>query len=246
VGETWSLPPEYVSVPIELVYGDLPRAIAITGMRIWGLGWRHHYRYSDPIPFEDLCRLCRLSRSRMYAHIDHLRDRGVLRYTDVGGDGKLTFYFEQTGAPATDSSPIFRTDADMSVVASVLPHGTEHSTTTKEGGVGGTNEPVLKIGLTERAWVLARMGVLEPTRSEIAGLAWATVEYLEAWEAWLDTQAGRVGIGLVIEQMRRGILAPCDHVIALLVRYGVDAEVARGLVEHGLTAAQIEKVWGNG
>jgi len=74
--------------------------------------------------------------------------------------------------------------------------------------VGGTTAPENPAVGEARLEVLERMGVLEPTRSEIAGLAWATVEYLEAWEAWLDTQAGRVGIGLVVEQMRRGTWPP--------------------------------------
>jgi hypothetical protein len=95
----------------------------------------------------------------------------------------------------------------MNVVVDHAHEEREVTTTTKKGGVGGNNA-VLKIGLTEQAEVLERMGVLEPTRSEMAGLAWATVEYLEAWEAWLCTQAGQVGIGLVVQQMRRGQSAP--------------------------------------
>jgi len=55
---------------------------------------------------------------------------------------------------------------------------------------------------------LAQMGVLEPVRSELAGLVWATAEYLLAWARWLEAQDGRVGSGLVVNQVRQGEHAP--------------------------------------
>jgi len=56
--------------------------------------------------------------------------------------------------------------------------------------------------------VLGKMGVLEPVLSELAGLEWATPEYLLAWARWLEAQQGKVGVGLVVEQVRRGAQAP--------------------------------------
>ena len=56
--------------------------------------------------------------------------------------------------------------------------------------------------------VLGKMDVLEPVLSELAGLEWATPEYLLAWARWLEAQKGKVGVGLVVEQVRRGAQAP--------------------------------------
>jgi len=61
--------------------------------------------------------------------------------------------------------------------------------------------------------VLEGMGVLEPVRSELAGLEWATEDYLDRWARWLGKQAGlpagrQVGVGLVVTQVRAGVEAP--------------------------------------
>lgn len=56
--------------------------------------------------------------------------------------------------------------------------------------------------------VLTRMGVLEPTLSELAGLEWADAAYLQGWAAWLEAQQSKVQPGLVVEQIRRGHRAP--------------------------------------
>lgn len=61
--------------------------------------------------------------------------------------------------------------------------------------------------LEARTVALKRMGIREPTRSELAGLAWATPGYLEAWAEWLEVQED-VGTGLVIEQIRLREEAP--------------------------------------
>ena len=76
----------------------------------------------------------------------------------------------------------------------------------------------------ERVAVLDRMGVLEPTRSEILGLEWATAEYLEAWEDWWIEEFWSAhfdgsGLGLVIEQVRAGIEAPATRTTRRLERY---------------------------
>lgn len=54
---------------------------------------------------------------------------------------------------------------------------------------------------------LEGMGVLEPTRSELARLEHATVEYLEEWADWFLTQDG-VGTGFVVCRVRDGDEAP--------------------------------------
>jgi len=76
----------------------------------------------------------------------------------------------------------------------------------------------------ERVEVLTRMGVLEPTRSELAGLEWATVEYLEGWEAWwaerFGSEGGGAGVGIVVRQIRLGEEAPYWNDVARRMRSG--------------------------
>jgi hypothetical protein len=54
---------------------------------------------------------------------------------------------------------------------------------------------------------LEGMGVLEPTRSELAELEHVTVEYLEGWEDWFLTQ-NVVGSGYIVCRVRDGDEAP--------------------------------------
>jgi len=58
--------------------------------------------------------------------------------------------------------------------------------------------------------ILERMGVLEPTRSELAGLEWATPAYLEGWERWLWDQGGETRVGVVVANVRLGVRAPAS------------------------------------
>lgn len=212
------IPPVYVNIPPALVYRkDLSAPVRETGIQIQGLGWNHNYEYTDPVTLTELCGICGVSRARLYGHLQQLVVKGVLRYTytAVGfvfdlrrSRGAMQLSVSDPTGSCTDSGLKNETGGTLLDVVA-LPHEREEATTTiLEGGVGETTTSE-KPDLGEaRLVILERMGVLEPTRSEMAGLAWATVEYLEAWEAWLCTQAGRVGIGLVVEQIRRQQRAP--------------------------------------
>jgi len=107
------LPPRYVAAPTWLVYGDLPAAVYRTASRIWGLGWKHRYTRTDPIPFDDLCEICGVQRSQLYGHLRQLVSTRVLRYTNTAG--KLTFHFDCRPSlqPLLDPSPENRTDAAL-------------------------------------------------------------------------------------------------------------------------------------
>jgi len=63
-------------------------------------------------------------------------------------------------------------------------------------------------GYAEMMAVLEEMGVLEPTRSEIASFSWVTVDYLEEWWDWLEV-TDHAGVGLVVVQIRTREKAPC-------------------------------------
>jgi len=218
------IPPEYVNVPTALAYRkDLSAPVRETGMQIIGLGWNHNYEYTDPVTLTELCGICGVSRARLYGHLQQLVVKGVLRYTytAVGfvfdlrrSRGAMQLSVSDPTGSCTDSG--LKNETGGTLHDFVFDSDNEEESKTKkvlEGGVGGTTpEPS---ALDEaRLVVLERMGVLEPTRSEIAGLAWATVEYLEAWEEWLCSPShGRTwlperGIGLVVQQMRRGQSAP--------------------------------------
>jgi len=212
------IPPEYVNVPTALAYRkDLSAPVRETGIQIIGLGWNHNYEYTDPVTLTELCGICGVSRARLYGHLQQLVVKGVLRYTytAVGfvfdlrrSRGAMQPSVSDPTGSCTDSGLKNETGGTLQDVVVASDHEEIATTTILEGGVGGTTAPENPAVGEARLEVLERMGVLEPTRSEMAGLAWATVEYLEAWEAWLDMQAGKVGIGLVIEQMRRGRWPP--------------------------------------
>lgn len=77
--------PDFVDLPVGLVYGNrLPAGIAVTGLRIWGLGWRSGYVTAGPILEEEVCRVCGVRRRQLYGHLGQLVDEGVLRYTRTG------------------------------------------------------------------------------------------------------------------------------------------------------------------
>ena len=227
------LPPQYVYAPASLVYGDLPRSVILTGIRIWGLGWRYRYERTGKIREQELLEICGLSRSQLYEHLGRLVATGVLRFTNIAG-GYL-FVFDRTAAriragpgPPGVSSPENRTPCPLSVVVGsslaedaclTVEEQQQHVVSSSEGGSGGEGRRVRKTGLegagesgkpdwAERLAVLARIGVWEPVRSELAGLKWATREYLTMWAEWFEGREDQVGVGLLVLAIRRGDEAP--------------------------------------
>ena len=90
------LPPKYVVIPVELVYGAMPKGILRTAVRLWGLGWRSFerqvgYRYAGPVHVDRLRELCQISRRQLYEHLRYLIRAGVLRYTQDRGQFTFTF-----------------------------------------------------------------------------------------------------------------------------------------------------------
>jgi len=80
------VPPKYAVAPAWLLYDvRISKAVLLTALRIYGLGWRHRYERTDPVTVEELCRITELERSSLYGHIAQLRHIGVLRYATVGG-----------------------------------------------------------------------------------------------------------------------------------------------------------------
>lgn len=231
------LPPWYVNVTVWLLYEvDLPPSVRVTGMRILGLGWNHDYEYTDPVPLAQLCAWCGLSRARIYGHLRQLRFAGVLRYTALSEVFVFDLRPARAHGGPARAGPSLNNETRhaLSVVVVDSPLSEESLDSIEEkkeqqqqhisylkGGSGGGGESLnnetrhaLSVGGGEsgksdrlRLEALERMGVLEPVRSEIAGLKWASVGYLTRWLLWLEEQDG-VGVGLVIQQMRRGEEAP--------------------------------------
>lgn len=214
------LPPRYVNAPASLVYGDLPRSIIVTGLRIWGLGWQHEYKRTGRIPIDALCELCGLSRTQLYEHLARLVATGVLRYTNI--DGQFTFRFDRGAAMPRDAragpSPENRTDGTIDVVDvsssfdESFPHDKQQQQTTHTHAVGGSAEGGAgQSGKPDgRAEILEAMGVLEPTRSRLLALEWTNGRYLSEWLAWYEGQDA-LGTGWVIMQIRLGTAAPESH-----------------------------------
>ncbi len=202
------LPPLYVHAPALLVYSDMPRAIAMTGIRIWGLGYQHHYERTGWIPLEVLLSICRVERSQLYEHLGHLVATGMLRYTNINGE--FTFTFDQRWM----LSPENRTGSTLSVVVdSNLSTNTSKQQQQQEQEASlipetkaGPQNPA-QPDWAGRRRTLSAMGVLEPTCSELAELEWVTEEYLARWDNWMAVHED-VGVGLLVKQIRGGIAAP--------------------------------------
>lgn len=212
------IPPRYVNAPSTLIYSDLPKSIIVTGLRIWGLGWKYDYRKTGLIPLDRLCEILDLSRTQLYEHLARLVATGVLRYTNI--DGQFTFLFERgaviegdlTGEARAGPSPENRTDGTIDVVddSSISTRYKNHheqqqqDTHASRGGCGGSGE---LSGKPDGVRILDAMGVAEPTRSRLLDLEHVTEEYLSAWRAWFESQ-DELGVGWVITQMQQGIEPP--------------------------------------
>jgi hypothetical protein len=214
------LPPRYVRTPVELLYhGDLPASVRVTAMRIYGLGWRKRHEWTDPVGLDELLEICGVSQSTLYGHLATLGDKRVLSYTTVNVGGERTFVFELLmGAPAgppPESCPDFRTDSTVvgggvpsSSESESIPHD-EHQQQPHDVAVGGVCEggDGASGKADGRSEILDRLGVREPTRSELLRLAHVTHRYLKRWLAWYESQES-LGTGLVVTQIRHGVSAP--------------------------------------
>jgi len=197
---TVDLPPRYVVAPARLVYADLPRSIVLTGIRLWGLAWRHNYEYTGAVTEEDLLELLGLRRRQLFEHLKRLVSIGVLRYTYIGA--RLTFDFTASRslsrAPPGRGIPsaVFRTGADMSVVDDDVQVSTESVQKEHQQQDGRARG------------ILEELGVMEPTLSEIAGLHWVTEGYLARWADWYEERRDQVGVGMLVLRWRVGDEAP--------------------------------------
>ena len=196
------VPPRYVVAPARLVYADLPRSIVLTGIRVWGLAWRHNYEYTGPVTEEDLLELLGLRRRQLFEHLKRLVSIGVLRYTYTGA--RLTFDFTASRslsrAPPGPGQPwgpsaVFRTGTDMSVVDDDVQLSTE--TIGKQQQQDGRAREALR-----------QLGLMEPTLSEIAELEWVTEAYVRSWATWYDERRDQVGVGFLVLRWRGGDEAP--------------------------------------
>ncbi len=208
------LPAVYVNAPVCLVYGDLPRSIALTGIRIWGLGWRYRYERSAPIAEGVLREICGLSRRQLYEHLARLMATGVLRYSNTGG--QFTFHFDPAQRSRAGPSAENRTDWALGVV--VVPDSLSGDSLDSrkekqqqhivpslggecEGGEGECGFPHWE----DRLAAMDEMGVLPPVREELAGQQGQG--YLWEWAEWLTTQDA-LGVGWAVQRMRAGDRAP--------------------------------------
>lgn len=198
------IPPRYVNIPSSLAYGDLPKSVIVSGLRIIGLAWCYRYERTDPISIEDLCQICSVTRSNMYGHLGQLLAANVFQYTTVAG--RLTFTFQQS-----NPSPVFRTDPTLggAVDPEIQQQQYSHAFDSQGESEGDGVQSCFR-DWQERLDILDYIGVREPVRSEIAGLEHASVEYLEGWAGWFHTQS-ELGVGALIPQLRANVPAPETH-----------------------------------
>jgi hypothetical protein len=228
------LPPRYVNVPVGPLYHmDLPASVRTTAIRIYGLGWRQGYERTEPIGLDELLEICEVSRSMLYRHLVTLGAKRVLRYTTVNVGSSKSFVFEllmgaRTGR-SPPASPGFWTDSTVVVAVvdsspperEITPVNKQQQQHSHAVAVGGECErgsgPSRKRddGLSE---ILDGLGIVEPTRSELLGLAHVTEPYLEGWLAWYESQEGLGGpaaLGLAVLRPWRNT---AGHVRAWRVR----------------------------
>lgn len=236
-----SIPPRFVVVPVELVYpeqfGDwLSRAIADTGRKLWGLGWRHRYERSDPLDLESLLEIVGVGRSRFYEHLRVLTATGVLRYSNAGG--RFTFFFSRPGEFKINSppsprwrgkrSPDFRTGSGNSVVVGLSGDGSQQQLYSVFGGEceGGRTLSVFpefaeaeesgfpdsgQPAVAEVVEMLVQAGVWEDVAEELAGYPWVTVGYVSGWLDWWQLQAPEdVELGLLVSSIRKAREVPLE------------------------------------
>lgn len=197
------LPPKYVVIPVELVYGAMPKGILRTAVRLWGLGWRSFerqvgYRYAGPVHVDRLRDLCQISRRQLYEHLRYLIRAGVLRYTQDRGQFTFTFGSPdrfQFGAVCAEN----RTDMDIGVGVGVSPPESD-----SESQSGGKQQQQQQTRARE---ALVELGVLEPTLSHLLELEWMTAEYVAGWAAWFKDEAD-LGVGYLVSRWRKGEQAP--------------------------------------
>ena len=196
------LPPKYVVIPVELVYGAMPKGILRTAVRLWGLGWRSFerqvgYRYAGPVHVDRLRELCQISRRQLYEHLRYLIRAGVLRYTQDRGQFTFTFGSPDRfhfGAVCAEN----RTDMGMGVGVGVSPP--ESDSESQSGGEQHQQQTGAREALVE-------LGVLEPTLSRLLGLEWMTEEYVAGWAVWFKDEAD-LGVGYLVSRWRKGEGAP--------------------------------------
>lgn len=110
------VPPQYSIAPTWLLYGEeLSKPVLVTALRIFGLGWRHHYERIAPIGLDELCELCGLGRTQMLGHLSLLKAKGVLRYATTDAIVTVEFCRPMT---TRSPSPENRTDGALHVVVS--------------------------------------------------------------------------------------------------------------------------------
>jgi len=217
------LPPQYVNVPVELLYElDVPASVLLTAVRIYGLGWRHRYERTDPVSLDELMKICEVSRSTLYGHLVTLGDNRVLRYTTVNVGRERTFVFELLmGTPTSPpgrsppgTRPDFWTDPAIGVVVDspLHPGGLSpckrqqhtHAVVVRGESEGGRRPSRIPDGRSE---ILDGLGILEPTRSELLALEHVTERHLSAWADWFNDQE-ELGVGWLVTQIRVGVPSP--------------------------------------
>lgn len=229
------LPPRYANIPTWLLYEvDLPRSVLVTAMRIFGLGWRYNYERTGPVSMDRLCAWCGVGRSQLYGHLQHLVGKDMLRYISTGD----VFVFDlRPVSRGVALSPEIRTGSTLSVVdvsdsdsdsESKLKQqqGNSGSGGESEGGAGESGFP----DWVGRLEALDRIGVLEPTRTELMRLAWAGEAYLEEWADWFEVAREGAGVGMVVVQVRAGVRAPAlgrEEQVRLDVRRRWEGVVSR-------------------
>jgi hypothetical protein len=83
---------------------------------------------------------------------------------------------------------------------------------TKQRETNQNDGVVVSDGFVLRS--LAEMGILEPTRSELAGYPWVTREYIASWRLWHGVHP-EAGAGMLVRNIRERVEAPAVDIAEL-------------------------------
>lgn len=86
---SFRLPPNYVNVPVAIVYSDLPPKYRDTYIQLRGLAWKDGYHETPPISFVELAKLFGKSASSVYEHVRFLRQHSWLQFRNAEGSAYI-------------------------------------------------------------------------------------------------------------------------------------------------------------
>jgi hypothetical protein len=207
----------YIKAPLQAVKDTgLPDPIFRTLCRLLATAREFRYQRTPQMTIHEMAQAAGLKERAMWNHLSALRE-SVHVSVESPRRGHYVLHFAAFQYPEDLSAQL----CSSPVVVEISPD-LDHQQHSSDlgGGVGGeslsaqpcTENPVSAQVCTETPdpftlRALAEIGILEPTRSELAAKPWVTRSYVNLWHLWLAVHP-EAGPGVVIQNMRQAVDAP--------------------------------------